>query len=199
VRSLLLLLLFLLGALVITTRFYPTVTRIEVSGNEHYSDEQLLTLAHLSPGTPLLWVNTFSLRKLALDPWIARARLIRHWPDTISLMVWERRPAASDGETSWALDGTVLVGVSASERETLIRLRGWGPPRTEEALALATLLEEYEPKVISYTPEGFEIQLSETLLFTPSVEALKNHWAAFRGQRGKRVAVYPWGVSIAND
>jgi hypothetical protein len=66
-------------------------------------------------------------------------------------------------------------------------------------LKLLRLLHPYGPKVLSYSPEGFEIQLTGTTLFTPSAEALQEQWAAFESHRGGHVAVYPWGVSKAHE
>jgi cell division protein FtsQ len=199
VRPFVLALLVLAAAAIVTSRFVPKVTRVEVSGNQHLSRAQVLKLADVAPGDPFLWVTRYRLRHLSHAPWVRKARVIRHWPDIVSIMVWERQPALTDGTTTWAADGTVLPGVSATVRSHLPRLKGWGPPRLREALTLLRLLHSYGPKVISYTPEGFEIQLTGTSLFTPSAEALEKQWAAFESHRGGRVAVYPWGVSKAHE
>ncbi len=198
-RALLVILTVLAAALLIASRFYPTIEQLQVAGNEHYSKAEVLELAGLAPGNPLLWVTSWQLGRLVNDPWIARARVIRHWPDVVSVVVWERTPVLTNGETTWAQDGTVLPGVLPEAQAKLVRIDGWGPPRTAEALELVALLEAFEPKVIRYTPEGFEVTLAEASLFTPGVEALREHWAAFLSQRGRRLAVYPWGVSNGYD
>jgi len=198
-RALLIALLVLAAAALVASRFVPSVQRVEVSGTEHLTRAQVLRLADVAPGDPFLWVTSFRLRHLVHDPWVRRVRVIRHWPDIISIMVWERQPALTDGTLTWAADGTVLPGVPAAVRATLPRLEGWGPPRLDEAMTLLRLLHPYGPKVISYSPEGFEIQLTGTSLFTPSAEALEKQWAAFESHRGGRVAVYPWGVSKAHE
>lgn len=186
-----------LAALVIGTRLWPAVERVEVLGNVHHSRAEVLRLADVAPGDPLLWVTRFSLRALQSDPWILHARVTRHWPDTIAIAVQERVPVLSDGVTSWAMDGTALPGMPADTRDHLPLLTGWGTPRLEEALDLLAMLSAYGVEVITYTPEGFEVQLAEAVLITPSVEALRVQWSAFESQRGRRVAVYPWGVSSA--
>jgi cell division protein FtsQ len=193
-RVFLSLLLVLFGGLLLTSRYYPTIARIEVTGGMHYSREELLALANFDVGDPFLWVTSWRLQRLIHDPWISHVRVIRHWPDTISLTVWEREPVLYDGETVYALDGTVLPNVK--ETAHLTRLEGWGAPRIAEALELRRLLAQFEPEVISYTPGGFEVRLTTTQLFTPNVELLKAHWAGFLSQRGRFVAVYPWGVSV---
>ena len=198
-RPLLLVLLLVAAALLIGSRFYPNIEQVSVSGNAHFEREQILGLANLEPGDPLLWVNRWSVSNLVDDPWIRRARVIRHWPDTVSVVVWERTPVLTDGVSSWAADGTILPDVDEETRAGLVLLDGWGEPRVEEALRLLALLSTYEPRVISYSPEGFDIELAQSTLFTPSAAMLERHWAAWTNQRGSRVAVYPWGVSEINE
>ena len=195
-RPLMLALLIALVALLVTTRFYPQVTRTEVLGASHYDKEDILALARLERGDPLLWVTKWRSDPLTQDPWIRRARIIRHWPDTLSVAVWERHPFARFGETVYALDGTVLPDVSTEQKETLVTLRGWGPERIDEALTLLRLVAPYEPEVLSYSPSGFDVRFAESSLYTPSVDLLKAHWSGFVGQSSKQVAVYPWGVSV---
>ena len=195
-RPLMLALLIALVALLVTTRFYPQVTRTEVLGASHYNKGDILALARLERGDPLLWVTKWRSAPLTQDPWIRRARIIRHWPDTLSVAVWERQPFARFGETVYALDGTVLPDVSAEQKETLVTLRGWGPERIAEALALLRLVAPYEPEVLSYSPSGFDVRFAESSLYTPSVDLLRAHWSGFVGQSSKQVAVYPWGVSV---
>lgn len=198
-RALLVVLLLLSGGALVASRFVPKVERIEVSGYHHYTRDDVLRLADLAPGDPFLWITSHRIRRLTGDPWIRQVRVFRHWPDIVSLTVEERVPALTDGATTWALDGTVLTSMRPEEMVGLPRLEGWGAPRVGEALELLALLQPYGPEVISYTPEGFEIQLTGTSLFTPSAQALKDQWAAFESRRGGRIAVYPWGVSKAHE
>jgi cell division protein FtsQ len=191
-------LLVLLVALVVASRFWPTVARVEVLGAQHYGVGDVLRLADVAPGDPFLWVTSFRLRRLAQDPWIHQARITRHWPDTVAIAVWERVPVISDGLRSWAVDGVELPSPHPDVVASLPRLEGWGTPRLEESLDLLGMLEGHGVKVITYTPEGFEILLTNATLITPSVGALRAQWSAFESQRGGgRIAVYPWGVSSA--
>jgi len=198
-RRTLLALLVILGILVVVSRFVPKIAAITVTGNAHHDYQRVLLLAGVQVGDPLLWVTRGSVAGLVEDPWIHSVAVERSWPDALHISVTERQAALTDGATAWALDGTVLAGASQVETASLPRLEGWGNARTTEALELLRLLGPYGPQVISYSPEGFEIQLTGTTLFTPSAEALRQHWSAFLDQRGRRVSVYPWGVSSSDE
>jgi len=194
-----LVLLFILGAGVVVSLFYPKVERITVEGNLHHSPETVAALARVRVGDPFLWVTRGKVKGLTEDPWVLNAVVVRQWPHHIHIAVRERQPAITDGASTWAVDGTVLQGVTAAELSGLPRLQGWGEPRTAEALELLRLLRPYGVQVISYSPEGFEILLDDSELFTPDAQALRQQWSAFVSHLGGRIAVYPWGVSRANE
>ena len=181
------------------SRFVPTVERIEISGASHHAAADVLRLARLAPGDPWLWVTRWRLRGLEDDPWILQARVIRHWPDTVSVTVWERTPALTDGVTAWASDGTALPGPKPEELAGVPVVRGWGAPRIQEALELVKLFANDDLQVLSYTPTGFEIELADGAISTPDVDSLRRQWAAIQHRNGRRLAVYPWGVSKADD
>jgi cell division protein FtsQ len=189
--------LVVLVVLVGVTRFWPPVTRVEVLGARHLSRSDVLRLADIAPGDPLLWITRWSVRGLEREPWVLQARVTRHWPDTVAIAVVERHPLLTDGTTGWAADGTALPGADPDVLAELPRVQGWGTPRLEEALELLGMLVGRGVRVITYGPEGFEVELADVVLFTPSVHALRAQWTAFESQRGSRVAVYPWGVSSA--
>jgi len=198
-RGLLLTLLVLTCAAVVVTRFVPRVQQVVVIGAERYTPEDVAAVAGVHPGDPLLWVTRSSVRRLAVDPWIHSATVLRRWPDTVELTVSERSPVLTDGAIAWAADGTVLPGVTAAELSVLPVLEGWGESRLYEALELERLLRQFGVQVISFSPEGFEIQLTGTTLHTPSAHALRRQWSAFVGHRGANVAVYPWGVATRDE
>jgi cell division protein FtsQ len=186
-----------LVALVAVTRFWPPVTRVEVLGAQHLSRTDVLRLANVAPGDPLLWITRWSVKGLQREPWVLRVRITRHWPDTVAIAILERQPVITDGAVGWAADGTPLLGADPEALAALPRLSGWGSPRVEEALELLGMLAGRGVRVITYGPEGFEVELADVMLFTPSVHALRAQWSAFESQRGSRVSVYPWGVSSA--
>ena len=181
------------------SRLWPLTEYAHVNGNAHYSDAEVLWLANVSHGAPLLWVNRWSLAGLEDDPWILRARVVRHWPDTVAITVTEREPRVWSEGTAWSADGVALPGVAEETAAELPVVEGWGEPRIEEAVRLLDLLGSPEPEVISYTPDGFDINVGGAIIFTPSVAALEAQWAAVKGRLGNRLAVYPWGVSEHNE
>lgn len=192
-------LLVLLGGAIVASLFWPRVQLVSVEGNVHHDAASLMLLADVKAGDPFLWITERRVRRLAQDPWVLQATIVRRWPDRVGIAVVERRPVLTDGASSWADDGTVLVGATPAETAALPRLEGWGEPRIDEALELLRLLRPFGVEVISYSPEGFEILLNESELFTPSAEALREQWSAFLSHRGGRMAVYPWGVSKSNE
>jgi len=196
--SMLLLLLIILAAVTVSQK-YPVINRIEVSGAAHYTPQEIASLAGIAYEEPLLWVTAFSLQPLMSDPWIASATVNRDLRGTVTISVNERRAVATNGVQTFAIDGTVLPGVRAHEAAALVRLEGWGTSRIDEALELTALLANLAPKVISYSPAGFNIQLENSSVFTPTVNALKTHWASFLSQQGTHASVYPWGVSASYE
>ncbi len=196
---LVLLTLILLAA----TRFWPTVERIEIVGAQHHAPRTIADLARVQHGDPLLWITRWRADDLARDPWIESARLTRHWPDTVSIAVWERTPFARSGtqmrDVVWAEDGTPLPGASVQERVSLPIVRGWGEDRRVEAMDLLRLLSDRNPRVIEYSPLGFEIVLADVVILTPDRAALERQWAAVERTREGRLAIYPWGVSVADE
>lgn len=181
------------------SRMWPKVEQVFVNGNSHYSGAQVLWLANVQVGDPLLWITRWSVAGLTEDPWIARARVVRHWPDTVSVTVTERVPRLRTDEFAWSADGTRLPGLDQEVLDRLPRLEGWGEPRVTEAIRIQELMGNAALEVISYTPAGFDITVEGATIFTPSVAALEAQWAAVKGRLGSRLAVYPWGVSEYNE
>ena len=111
-RALQIVALIVIVALVGVTRLWPAVTRVEVIGQGHLSRTDVMRLADVAPGDPLLWISRWSVRGLQREPWVVQARITRHWPDTVAIAVVERVPVISDGATGWAADGTPLSGAA---------------------------------------------------------------------------------------
>ena len=200
-RSRLIVLFLLLSASLALSYYFPVVTTVEVFDNQHYSDLEIKTLANIKKGSPFLWITPWRVQKLEQDPWIARAVIYKHWPDKVSIRVVEREAFLTDQTAVYAKDGTLLPDANKRD-QNLIQVAAWGMNRQAELLALLAMLIKHneEPKMVSYTPAGFTIQLAnQKRLYTPSLEALRTHWASYLSQAGARVYVYPWGVSAVND
>ena len=195
-RSLMRVTLAVLLLVVGVSFFYPRLERIHVTGGVHYSEAQLLRLARLRVGYPLLWVTAQRVAPLARDPWILDVRVVRRWPNTLYLTVTEREPALVTGGTAYALDGTVLPDATPADRARAVPLTGWGPDRSAEAVDIFRLVAPRQPRMLSYAPSGFTVSFATSSLFTPDAALLRAHWSAFSEQQEKRVAVYPWGVSV---
>lgn len=183
----------------IGSRFYPKIEHIVVHGNRHYSAEHIAALAGVRHNDPLLWVTLQTVQNLFTDPWIHSAVVTRSWPHSVTIQVHERVPVLTDGTNAWSESGTLLPGGTSTELAELPLLTGWGPPRTTEAVQLYQLLRPYSVERIEYSPAGFDITLTGSTLFTPSVSALEQQWGAFVASTGSRVAVYPWGVSVTDE
>jgi cell division protein FtsQ len=189
--------LLILVGFVVATRYYPKIVYVTVSGNQHYSANEVLQLANISVSDPFFWVTRQKIERLETDPWISHATVIRDFPNAIHISIKERKPILSDGVQSYAIDGTVLPSVTADA--SLIRLEGWGQSRFSEVVELIRLLAEHNLKMISYTPAGFTLKFESTEVFTPSVQHLEKHWASVLSQQGRKLSVYPWGVSAVNE
>jgi cell division septal protein FtsQ len=200
-------LLFLLG-LVVASRYYPTVRYLQVSGNTHYSATEIASLTGITVGKPLLWITKRHLQRLANNPWIQRVQIIRAFPDAVHIQLLERVPILTDTVQTYALDGTVLPGVDATARESLIQLQGWGENRVDEVLEIVALVGAdnryaHQLKMISYSAAGFTLQFETNTeqvskeIFTPSLEALKTQWASAMAlsETSQTIALYPWGVT----
>lgn len=189
----------LTAVLTAASRFWPTVASIEVRGDGHYSRAEIVALADVAPGDPLLWVTQWRVRDLANDPWVLQANVTRMWPDRLRIDVWEKTPLARPNGARpafvWSEDGQRLPNPPRDVWGDLPVVDGWGRDRTAEALELLMLLKSRGVEVIEYGPEGFEIVMGNASVFTPSLEALRRHWAAVQSHDAGRLAVYPWGVS----
>ena len=188
-------------AILIGSFFYPRITTIVVNNNSHYSDDKIKDLANIHLEQPFFWITTWKSKALIQDPWIQSATIYKSWPDTVSIVVNERKPILTSGLQNFAIDGTILDNVSVERQKTLIRFEGWGKPRLDEALDLTKLFADYDLKKIRYSPSGLTIQIASTELFTPSLDMLKAHWGSFLSQVGryKYLYFYPWGVSGRNE
>lgn len=216
--------IFLVGLVLtfIISRYYPKITSVEVYYGyddrvPHYSETEIKTYTDIYEGKAFFNISRKQLKNFAKDPWVEKLQLVRFWPNHITIIVWERKPAVAHYQAQntyimYALDGTMLPtmlpNVKEISREKLIILSGWGKTSLTEALKLIKLLIEFEPARLQYSPSGFDINLASSNLFTPNLEALKKHWGAFVSEQHRhqevqgtnlnplQITVYDWGISV---
>lgn len=174
------------------------VRRIEVGGNKVVSARRVAELAGLHKGFGWPFYGAWRARALAEHPWIRAATVTKVFPDTVRVRVTERVPGArvrrGGREVVIALDGTVLPG--ARPAATLPLLSGWGPDRLAEAIRAARLLARYNVSSVEYTPSGLTVKTASGTLWSGSLVSLQKYAAGVTMNPGKRVNIYPWGVSV---
>ncbi len=71
------------------------LTTVMIKGNKITRDQQIIDAARLEPGINLLALDTARAVKMVEKlPWVASARVKRHWPSTVEVIVQEHRPLA---------------------------------------------------------------------------------------------------------
>lgn len=73
-----------------------SANRLTVEGSTHTAWEEILETAGLSDHPPLIDVNTTAdARRVEQLPWVKTASVSVHWPDSATVVVTERTPAAA--------------------------------------------------------------------------------------------------------
>ena len=71
------------------------VDRVTVTGTERTTVSEVVRLAALERGEPLVSVDAGAVaRRVEAHPWVASARVERAWPSTVKILVSERVPVA---------------------------------------------------------------------------------------------------------
>ncbi len=71
------------------------LTAVTINGNKITRDQQIIDAARLEPGINLLALNIARVEKMVEKlPWVASARVKRHWPSTVEVTIQEHRPLA---------------------------------------------------------------------------------------------------------
>ncbi|MDR2665531.1 MAG: FtsQ-type POTRA domain-containing protein [Oscillospiraceae bacterium] len=88
------------------------VTTIAVSGAVKFSPEEIISKSGLKAGDNLMFVNSAAARrKLAGEPYISDAKIVRTLPDAIEIIIEESVPAATvngSGE-QWLIDADATI------------------------------------------------------------------------------------------
>ena len=126
------LMLAFLGALLVTALaglyFLLIVDTIKVGGNNALEKGEVLTIAGLNPGEHLWFADVGGAKaRLLADPMIKEATVKRIYPDTISIVITERRAAAAivSGGTVAVIDAEgCVMEISAQVPENMVEVYG---------------------------------------------------------------------------
>lgn len=121
-----------LGAMLITALvglyFLLIVDTIKVGGNNTLEKGEVLTIAGLNPGEHLWFADVGGAKaRLLADPMIKEATVKRIYPDTISIVITERRAAAAilSGGTVAIIDAEgCVMEISAQVPEHMVEVYG---------------------------------------------------------------------------
>ena len=186
----------LLAGLLAAAWYGLPVRHIEVSGNAAVPARRVTELAGLTKGFGWLFYGAWRARALVQHPWIRSATITKVFPGTVRVQIGERVPGArvlrAGREVVIDWDGTVLPGA----QPTGPLLSGWGPDRLGEAIGAARLLARYNVASVEYTPSGLTIKTASGTLWSGSLAFLQKYAAGVTMNPGKRVNIYPWGVSV---
>ncbi len=132
-----------------------TVDWIDVSGANRLSSEEVAEIIELQPGTSLASLDLDAARAaLEAEPWIARVRLHRLWPNRLAVVIEERAPLAL-----WQVDGvhrvidqtgTVIASADPADFTDLPRVVGAGANGQAEAMVDLVLRDEAIARRVSH-------------------------------------------------
>lgn len=184
--------------------FLLPIRSVTVMGNRHLSATQVKGLAGLTPPfysvkRPGGWLYYGGWRAAGLrtSPWIASAQIIRRFPGRVELNITERVPVArwqqpAGRVVAIAQDGTVLPGAALSGP----LLAGWGPDRLPLARSAAQAFGRYTVESVRYTPSGVVVQTAQGTIWSGTLDSLLKYSGSVKMFAGKRINIYPWGVSV---
>ena len=106
----------------LSTSELVSLRAIEVRGMARVPAAEVAALCGLKAGVPLVKLDLDAARKrLEADPWIADARMSRHWPHRAKIEIVERRAVARLVSGEWvAADGVVLPRRGQGEFPVLV-------------------------------------------------------------------------------
>lgn len=102
------------------------VEKIQVVGNKHLKEEDILARTRLYTGEPWLWIGPGRLYSLRQDPWVEDIRLEKPRVGEVVLVLRERQPLLPlAGGDALATDGTLLPGGASAAPGPIVE--GQGP------------------------------------------------------------------------
>ena len=179
--------------------FALPVRTVQVGGHARLSEARVQELAGLREGFGWLYYGAWRARGLLDSPWVASARVVRVFPDTVRVEVTERVPrvrlARPDGSVVVAAaDGTVLPGAALSGSLPLVS--GWGPDRLPDVLRVLGALSGYNVQSVVFTPTGLSVKLPSGSVWSGDLQALLKYAGSISMYPNSDISIYPWGVSV---
>lgn len=120
-------------AIVFLMSVFLRISDISVEGNEHYTDEEIISAIDIEQGDNLFFFDRFAAisRVFAKLPYVEEVSLERQLPNKVIITVQECKALAyiAVGDENWTIDRSckVLGKATESELETLIRVDGLDP------------------------------------------------------------------------
>ncbi len=188
-------------SLLASSWFFFPVANVAVSGTSFLKPKEVARMSGVLPGNPWLWVSNARAGELASNPWVAQARIVKIFPGRIEINITERTPLAaykrSDGSlVVLSFDGQELPGAS----RPALMLEGFDALALPEALKVAGLAKQLGAARLRFTPQGFLMRVGDAQVWSDSYASLLKYGGSVKmlamKQAGKRVNVYPWGVSV---
>jgi cell division protein FtsQ len=150
-----------------------TVRSVTVSGTHLVPGSEVIAVAGVEPGTPLIRVNTAqAAARIATIRQVRSARVIRSWPDRVAIVVQERVPAlnlTAPGGGYDLVDGDGVVVRWSARRApglplylTAVPVAGWrgNPDLAAAAAVLGELPASLRRSVVSVTaPDPDQVTL----------------------------------------
>ena len=138
-------------AVIFVMSVFFRVSDIQVEGNVHYTDEEIIRAVDIEEGDNLFFFDRFAAigRAFSKLPYIEQVTVERSLPNRVVITVEESRAMAylELGDEQWTLDHTCKVLGKAAEGETedLIAVTGMRPGTLLIGEQMHTEKEEQEP------------------------------------------------------
>lgn len=118
-------LVFIIAALLFSLSSFFTVDSITVKGNSHYSAEEIINIAHATPGRNIFYGSNLDeiTDYLLQNPYIKKAKVTRRLPSTLVIKVTERteKMAFKYDDDYLIMDGEgILLKKTRNEPKTTI-------------------------------------------------------------------------------
>ena len=190
----------LAAAFGVSRSFLLDVDEVEVIGARRTGIQQVLEVAGVEPGTPLLGLDLSGPRKsIAALPWVSQVRSSRTWGGKVTFDVTERTAVAQipigaqvPGEESWAvvdIQGRVLQIDPARGRLPVVLFGPVPEPGGWLSASALPLLEASEALIPLRSEEIGAISWVDGQLIVDLPGVGQAHWGGRDDPRGKAVAL----------